>query len=188
MSTPSRLPPDTISAADYRALAATAKSGNRGARGLWIGDEYFGSTIEAHYVVNHVRVRERAGLVWNVRRQVAFRLHAANGEFVGKYVCDVTFDDRDGSHVVDVKGDPRRDTDLALWKIKHAELEHGITVEIVRLRVQRRKGGDKVVPIKPRVKRARASVSKKREGHACGNHRQHSEVVRGARTAHGPAG
>ena len=156
---------ETLSAADYRALAVKAKSGNRGARGVWVGDEYFGSTIEAHHVINDVRVRERAGLVWNVRRQVAFRLHAANGEYIGTYKCDVAFDDAAGPHVVDVKGHPICDTELAKWKIHHAEIEYGITVEIVRLQVQRRKSGDRIVPIKAKERpRRRASVSKKREG------------------------
>lgn len=157
-------PKATISAAEYRALAPAPKSGNRGARGVWIGDEYFGSTIEAHHVINTLRPLERAGLIWNLKRQVAFRLHAANGEFVGKYVCDATFEDKAGLHVHDVKGHPIRDTDLAKWKIFHAEVEHGITVEIVRLQVQRRKSGDRVVPIKTKERARRATVSKKREG------------------------
>ena len=153
-------PTETISAADYRALiTSTPKSGNRGARGVWVGDEYFGSTIEAHHVINTLRPLERAGLIWNIKRQVPFELHAGSGDRIGKYVCDATFEDKTGLHVHDVKGHPIRDTELALWKIRHFEAEYDLKVEIVRLQVQRRKGGDRVVPIKTQAKRA---ISKKR--------------------------
>ena len=155
-----------LSAADYRALVAEPKRGNRGARGVWIGDEYFGSTIEAHHITNTLRPLDRAGVIRNLRRQVPFLLHAANGVLIGKYVTDATFEDaKTGAlHVHDVKGHPIRDTDLAKWKINHAESEYGITIEIIRLQIQRRKGGDRVVPIKPKVRTRRATVSKKREG------------------------
>lgn len=155
-------PPERISAAQYREIASKGglpdSGGNRGARGVWVGDEYFGSTIEAHHIVNTLRRLEKVGEIRDVRRQVRFPLYVPdkNGQlvFLCDYVCDAEFYDKTGAYCVDdVKGHPIRDTPESLLKIKMAEIQYGIAVRIVRLQARRSKGGVKVVPLAIKPKR-----------------------------------
>ena len=72
----------------------------------------------------------KVGLISDLELQPRFNLHA--GEFVkiGAYVGDFRYK-RDGKIVVeDVKGGA--DTDLSHWKRRHAEAEHGVTIDVVR--------------------------------------------------------
>ena len=151
--------PKRISASEYRSLVGQSRpakiNGVRGAKGVWLNGEYFGSLIEAHHVNKSLRSLEKIGLVFDLQRQVHFPLHALNGKKIGDYVADATFyDEQEAFHVQDVKGDASRDTDLAKWKIKHAESEYGFAVEIIRLRVRKlRDGRRKVEAIPQKVKR-----------------------------------
>ena len=96
----------------------------------------FDSTAEANKW-GELRILVNAGKIYELRRQVPFDLHANGGAKIGVYVADLTYSEITRSangplttlHVLDVKGVM---TALARWKIKHAELEYGFTVEIVR--------------------------------------------------------
>lgn len=86
-------------------------------------------------------LREKGGVIRQLRRQVAYDLHVRLGKApwgetvppikLGKYIADFTyFNDTDQLVVEDVKGAGL--TDIAIWKMKHVEAEYGIKVNIVK--------------------------------------------------------
>jgi hypothetical protein len=78
-------------------------------------------------------VIERQGLIRDLRRQVAYDLHAEGGALVGQYVADHVYEElQKGSWslvVEDVKGYP---TPLYVWKKRHIFAEYGIIIREVR--------------------------------------------------------
>lgn len=75
---------------------------------------------------------ERLGRITDLQCQVPFDLHAPNGEKIGRYIADFTYTwvaPGTATHgqrfVEDAKGVR---TQLYIWKKKHAEAEHGITI------------------------------------------------------------
>ena len=74
----------------------------------------------------------RAGIIRELDRQVAYKLHV-NGKSIGSYRADfVYFDTELGSLVVeDVKG---THTPLYSWKKKHFEAEYGMKITEVAAR------------------------------------------------------
>lgn len=80
-------------------------------------------------------LRQRANLISNLQRQVRFPLmaHGPAGRpaLVGHYVADFVYD-RDGQRVVeDTKGGGI--TDLASWKLRHFEAQHGFSVTLIKV-------------------------------------------------------
>jgi hypothetical protein len=89
-----------------------------------------------------LQARAKAGEITDLDRQVRFELVvpdrvsvlAPNVErlnlVVGVYLADFVFTDHAGvRHVQDVKGGNATKTALYRWKVKHLELQDGITVE-----------------------------------------------------------
>lgn len=94
--------------------------------------EFFHSKKEARAWVA-LCVSARHGKVFELARQVPFLLHAPalSGPpvLIGRYRADFVYRDENGvRHVVDVKGQARRE-DLYVWKRKHLKAEHGIDIE-----------------------------------------------------------
>ena len=92
--------------------------------------QHFPSQAEAGYYME-LRLLEKAGLIKNLICQPVFLL-IANGVPIGKYVADFQYtDNRDGKQkTVDVKGNIL--TDIAKWKIRHAEAQYRISIDIVK--------------------------------------------------------
>ena len=75
------------------------------------------------------------GHITKLRFQPRFPLKV-NGEKLGNYVADADYYNKDGEYVVeDTKPDEWMDA-MAKWKIRHFQLQYGITVNIP----QRKKG------------------------------------------------
>ena len=77
---------------------------------------------------------EKAGIIHKLERQVAWPLYALRFNKadkspikpVGNYIADFTYiDDQERTIVEDVKG---MITPLARWKLKHFQLQYGLTV------------------------------------------------------------
>jgi hypothetical protein len=105
------------------------------AKRFGIAGERFHSQAEARHYRDVLLVRQRAGEIRELRRQVRIPLHAwtpRGPEKVGVYVADFVFVDvTSGREVVqDKKGNPRRE-DLYDWKRRHMAAEHGIEIEEV---------------------------------------------------------
>jgi hypothetical protein len=93
----------------------------------------FDSKKEATYW-SLLRLRERAGAIRNLERQTVHELHAPNGEVLGVYRDDFSYEElvagRWRRFTVDVKSKATR-TALYRWKRKHMMAEHGIRVHEV---------------------------------------------------------
>lgn len=77
-----------------------------------------------------LRLRERAGEIYCLQRQVPFRL-AVKAQVVGCLIVDFTFRDANGiPHAVDAKSAPTR-TPLFRWKAKHFKAEYGFDIELM---------------------------------------------------------
>ena len=92
----------------------------------------FDSKREAQYW-QECRLREKAGDITELRRQVPFELTTMASDGLSRVVCvylaDMTFKDRDGLlHVVDAKG---LRTQIYKLKAKWLSLSLGITIEEV---------------------------------------------------------
>jgi hypothetical protein len=76
-----------------------------------------------------LQLAERAGAIRDLRRQVAYDLHAEGGNLVGRYIADHVYREAsDGEWtlaVEDVKGMP---TPLYDWKRRHMLAEYGIEI------------------------------------------------------------
>lgn len=75
---------------------------------------------------------ERAGAIRELREQVPFILIPKDGRLQAiKYIADFTYSDRDGFHVIDVKGGEA--TKTAVYRLKRRLMKqvHGITIEEV---------------------------------------------------------
>ena len=136
-----RKPAKRMSAADYRALAAEPKRGNRGAHGHRGADgEWYDSDAE-ETLIARLRQLERAGKIYNLQRQKRFDLHAEGGERVGFAKIDAAFWDVDAGRdrYQDAKGDRVRDTALSKFKFKFIKAQYGVHVEIVRIKTGKRR-------------------------------------------------
>lgn len=86
-----------------------------------------------------LKLMERAGMISGLGCHPVFvlttkqRHHPWREEVIGRYIADFRYYVLKTARVVieDVKGGPTH-TPLSKWKIKHAQIEHGIKVEIVR--------------------------------------------------------
>jgi len=88
---------------------------------------------------DELRMLEKAGEIFDLKRQVSFPLYAFPGKLVGRYVADFTYlaeemnsDKYAGIHrilhVEDVKGVR---TDLFKWKAKHFAAQYGYEITII---------------------------------------------------------
>lgn len=119
-----------------RAASAPKPSKYRNVK-IQIDGEKFDSKREAQYW-QELKLREKAGEIWDLHRQVEFELyapvHGSNGSAcVATYIADFIFRDvgRDGSlHVVDVKGGKL--TAMFALKAKWLALQSNLTIEVVR--------------------------------------------------------
>jgi len=102
-----------------------------------VDGEKFDSKREAQHW-QELKIRERAGDISNLRRQVPYDLRCPidwniEGQaVVSQYIADAVFVDKDGrTHVQDVKGG--RATQTALFKLKRKwlALQSNIEIEIV---------------------------------------------------------
>ncbi|MDD9905378.1 MAG: DUF1064 domain-containing protein [Rhodospirillaceae bacterium] len=99
---------------------------------------HFPSKAEARRY-GELMLEQSRGLISDLKLQSRFPLHAAwqppDGyqmqlHKIGEYRADFEYT-RDGQRVIeDVKG--AMDTPLSAWKRKHAEAEHGVTIQVVR--------------------------------------------------------
>jgi hypothetical protein len=76
-----------------------------------------------------LKLLERAGKISGLMLQFRYDLNAFGGKKVGEYRADFVFTENGQRKTIDVKGFM---TPLSKWKIKHAELQYGMTVEIWR--------------------------------------------------------
>lgn len=77
-----------------------------------------------------LRMRERAGEIRNLRRQVRFEL-TAHGKRIGYYVADHCYEE-DGVEVVeDVKSPATSGLRMFQWKARHFEAEYGKAIRVV---------------------------------------------------------
>ena len=79
---------------------------------------------------HELQLRQRAGQIRSLERQVRIPLHASGGAKVGLYIADFRFFDVERGQVVveDAKGFK---TDLYQWKKRHVAAEHGIDIQEV---------------------------------------------------------
>jgi phosphoenolpyruvate-protein kinase (PTS system EI component) len=98
----------------------------------------FDSKREAYYFTG-LKLRERAGDITDLKRQVRYSLYApdmtvSNADItvsheISAYVADFTFTDSDGvKHIVDAKG---KRTAMYILKAKWMRLQYGIEIEEV---------------------------------------------------------
>ena len=115
-----------MSAVQARKLLAKPKRSKYRAVSVVVDGIRFDSKGEA-VRWEQLKLRQRAGEIWNVKRQVRFPLHAAgDGMKIGEYIADFTYCDKKSHGVVveDFKGAPP--TPLARWKVKHLIAEYGV--------------------------------------------------------------
>lgn len=104
-----------------------------------VNGEKFDSKREAAYW-QELLLREKAGQITDVKRQVPFDLHCPSHHgaafVVARFVADFTFRDVDPEgdygrlHIADVKGG--KVTQMFALKAKWMNLEYGIDIEVVR--------------------------------------------------------
>ncbi len=100
-----------------------------------IDGERFDSKREAAYW-SELKLREKAGEISGVLRQVAYPLYAPSHEStacveVATYIADFAFFDHEGTrHLQDVKGG--KETAMFTLKRKWLYLQSGIEIEVVR--------------------------------------------------------
>lgn len=124
----------------------------------YVGHERFDSKKEAELWLA-LGVKQQAGEIADLKRQVRFDLHAPVGRGsvlapVGYYVADFTW--REGHcpscsakvgpenptkcagclkdiplHIADAKGGRATQTQIFAWKVKHLAIEYGVNVEIL---------------------------------------------------------
>lgn len=116
-----------LTEAEYAALtgAQPTKRGNKyGAVRTVVDGLKFDSTGEAERW-GELRQMERAGAITDLRRQVAYDLHAPGGKVVGKIVLDYVYTEGGAIIYEDYKGG--RATMTAVWKLKRRlfESEYG---------------------------------------------------------------
>lgn len=74
-----------------------------------------------------LKALEKAGMIWNLARQVKIALNAEGGELVGHYVADFRYIDGASTVLEDYKG---HDTPLSIWKRRHLEAQSGGAVRL----------------------------------------------------------
>lgn len=77
-----------------------------------------------------LQLRERAGEISNLRRQVVFDL-VVNGQLVCKYIADATYDEGGAFVVEDTKSEPTRKRRDYILKRKLVKAIHGIEIREV---------------------------------------------------------
>ncbi len=115
-----------ISSKTARALGIKAQHKYRAVR-TKVGDLTFDSKKEARRYGELVAL-QAAGKISGLRFQVPFKLHAGNGNLIGKYVADFVYDEAGRVVVEDVKGFK---TPMYRWKKKHLKAEYGIEIQEV---------------------------------------------------------
>ena len=101
-----------------------------------VDGERFDSRAEAARW-SELRLMERAGQVFDLRRQVRIPLHATAPDgapvLVGHYVADMAYIRADtGARVLEDEKGQTRTTDLYRWKARHVRAQYGL--EIVEIR------------------------------------------------------
>ncbi len=104
-----------------------ARSHKYGAQACVVDGVKFPSKREARRWAELLAM-QAAGTITDLRRQVAFELHAPGGGVIGKYVADAVYVEGGIVTVEDAKGVL---TAIYRWKKKHMLLEHGIKVREV---------------------------------------------------------
>ncbi len=104
-----------------------------------IDGERFDSKREAQYF-QELKLREKAGEIYDVKRQVEYALTCPTREdlpaLVSSYLADFTFwevmprDEPHAFHIVDIKGG--KETAMFTLKRKWLYLQSGIDIEVVR--------------------------------------------------------
>ena len=94
------------------------------AAALGMRGEAFASKLEARRW-SALRLEECGGRIRNLRRQVAFPLHAPGGQQVGRYVADFVYEQNGQVCVEDAKGFR---TAEFIRSRKHMAAEHGVVV------------------------------------------------------------
>lgn len=116
-----------ITGAEYRKMAK--KPHKYRAQRTEYNERWYHSKAEAEYAMG-LDIQKRAGFVKEWKSQIPITLYANNGMPIGKYIADFYIIDRMGRiRFVDVKG---YDTPLSKWKRKHAGLQMGIEIEVVK--------------------------------------------------------
>jgi hypothetical protein len=102
--------------------------------------QHFASRAEAKRY-HQLRLLERGGYIRELRCQPVFHLDAPGGGHIGDYIADFAYLDgkldkldvlRDEWVYEDVKGRGAPLNELAAWKMKHAEKQYGIRINIIR--------------------------------------------------------
>lgn len=122
---------DWLTPEEYNAYqAATARKGNKfGAIPTVVDGHRFDSLGEADRW-SDLRQMERAGAIAELRRQVAYDLHAAGGAVIGRIVIDYAYRENGALVAEDFKGGKATMTALWRWKRKHFEEEYGRKIRI----------------------------------------------------------
>ena len=122
---------DWLTPEEYNAYrAATARKGNKfGAIPTVVDGHRFDSLGEADRW-SDLRQLERAGAIADLRRQVAYDLHAAGGAVIGRIVLDFVYTEGGAITYEDYKGGKATMTPLWRWKRKHFEREYEATIRI----------------------------------------------------------
>lgn len=90
----------------------------------------FDSMAEARRY-DELRVMQLAGGITDLRCQVDFPI-SVEGESIGKYVADFSYQRQGALVVEDIKGGKATDTALSKFKRKAVKAQYGITVTVVR--------------------------------------------------------
>ena len=121
---------DHISAEQYRKEATTPKRSKYRNVPTVIDNIRFASKREAAYY-QELKLREKAGEVYEIELQRRYALTAPNGMLLATYIADMVFYDavQRKTRVVDVKG---KSTDMFILKRKMMRGLLGIEVEVVK--------------------------------------------------------
>lgn len=121
---------ERISAAEFREGAAKPKASKYRNVPTVVDGIRFASKREAAYY-SELKLREKAGEVYEIELQRRYALTAPNGMLLATYVADMVFYDavQRKTRVVDVKG---KETDMFRLKRKMMRGLLGIEVEIVK--------------------------------------------------------
>ena len=121
---------ERISAAEFREETAKPKRSKYRNVPTVIDGIRFSSKREAAYY-QELKLREKAGEVYEIEMQRRFALTAPNGMLMATYVCDFHYFDavEKRRRVIDVKG---KETDMFRLKRKMMRAILGIEVEVVK--------------------------------------------------------
>ena len=124
---PKARPVEKMTVAEYRSLTGKPLRHKYRAKPTVVDGIRFDSKREAVYF-QELRLRERAGEIRDLQRQVPFRF-SLEGGYVFTYLADFVFADDTGRHVVDLKG---VDTPVSKLKRKLIAVLYRIRIEVVR--------------------------------------------------------